>query len=192
MVADGLSKSAACRVAAAELRRGAEAVKFRVTKVLGGRLEAALQALRAPAPGDGAAAAPAVVQAEAAQVVPVAAPVAATPAAPVVRAKLPPLDLARGAVQRALWAELNTLGYGGGWSAGLDLDILKGLARGEKIGAIAVDLGFDSAAVQARFARLRDAMLTATCADRVTIDGQRALLQALQARHAWFAGEAND
>jgi hypothetical protein len=75
---------------------------------------------------------------------------------------------------------LTTLGYSGGWSAGLDLDLVEGLSKGIKLGMLATDLGLDTSALKSRFTAL-----TACVRDdfgMMTIEQQKRLLTVLRSR----------
>jgi len=81
---------------------------------------------------------------------------------------------------REVNAWLNTLGYVAPWSPGIDLDLVTGLARGLKLGAVALDLGIDAADCKARF---HDLKLAATPEDgEFGIAQQTRLIEVLRAR----------
>lgn len=106
------------------------------------------------------------------------APAPVAPAAKPTGLGRPPED-ASGEVRR-IWVELNALGYRGGWDADLDQELVEMLVQGVKTGQVALDLGMDTAAIKARWVALTNSILDAK--GRVTIDGQKHLLEALKLR----------
>ncbi|WP_108482279.1 hypothetical protein [Oceaniglobus ichthyenteri] len=77
---------------------------------------------------------------------------------------------------------LDLLGFPAPWSAGVDLDLVTGLARGSKLGAVALDLGIDAADCKARFGKLK---LAATPdGGQFGVSEQTRLIEVLRARAA--------
>lgn len=80
----------------------------------------------------------------------------------------------------AIGRHLDKLGYPGAWSAGLDLDLAEGLAKGIKLNMLAADFGLDASALRARFAALTACVRDER--DMMTIDQQKRLLTVLKLR----------
>jgi hypothetical protein len=66
------------------------------------------------------------------------------------------------------------------WGVGDDLALLDGVCRGRRIAEIALDLSFDSAAVIDRFKVLSEP--SRDVKGKMTLDGQKAMLDALRLR----------
>lgn len=75
---------------------------------------------------------------------------------------------------RELTEFLGKLGYRGGWSAGLDLALVEGLASGKQMAVVADEIGKEVGEAKARFIALTP--------NGVTIERQTRLLQVLRAR----------
>jgi hypothetical protein len=75
---------------------------------------------------------------------------------------------------RELTEFLGKLGYRGGWSAGLDLALVEGLASGKQMAVVADEIGKEVGEAKARFIALTP--------NGVTIERQTQLLQVLRAR----------
>jgi hypothetical protein len=89
--------------------------------------------------------------------------------------------------QRELRAALNALGYPVGMDVETDLDLVEGLAKGQKLAAVAQDLELPEAAIADRWRHLR----AAAAADRdFGISEQTRLLAELRARVAAVRGAA--
>jgi hypothetical protein len=81
---------------------------------------------------------------------------------------------------KALRAELKDIGYAHGWDAELDYDLASAIVRGDKLPAIALDLGRDGAECMARWKLLK----TAAQNDRgeFKLEEQGRLIEVLRAR----------
>ncbi|WP_444460352.1 hypothetical protein [Rhodobacter capsulatus] len=93
-------------------------------------------------------------------------------------AKLPDVSAQKDEPKPGWWRELTEflgkLGYRGGWSAGLDLALVEGLASGKQMAVVADEIGKEVGEAKARFIALTP--------NGVTIERQTRLLQVLRAR----------
>ncbi len=83
-------------------------------------------------------------------------------------------------LQREVWFHLGSLAADPLFDTELDLDLVEGLASGQKLGELALDLGVDAAKAKARFELLTEVIRNQN--NRITTDGQPALLAVLRRR----------
>ncbi|PWE26663.1 hypothetical protein C4N9_20580 [Pararhodobacter marinus] len=83
-------------------------------------------------------------------------------------------------LQREVWFHLGSLAADPIFGTDLDLDLVEGLASGQKLGELALDLGVDAAKAKARFELLTEVIRDQK--NRITTDGQPALLAVLRRR----------
>ncbi|MBN8294537.1 hypothetical protein JI664_21370 [Rhodobacter sp. NTK016B] len=91
-------------------------------------------------------------------------------------------------LQREVWFHLGSLAADPVFDTELDLDLVEGLASSRKLGELALDLGVDAAKAKARFALLTEVIRDHK--DRITTDGQPALLAVLRRRAQMERGVA--
>lgn len=82
--------------------------------------------------------------------------------------------------QRVLYEHLVRVGYRKGWDARADLDLVEALAAGVKLPVLCADMGWDQFAAHMRFEELSQQIRDDR--GRVTIDGQKTLLEVLRIR----------